>query len=120
MKRYLMVLVLAAMVLLIAAPAADAKRNYRPWKAALETAWNDYYNYYWYVPASQSGGMAAPLDFDPSVNRWDWDTQVMATLVTALYGVPNSECNMAMRRFLRPFRRHGELPTPWIAELLHL
>ena len=119
---------LALLVSALALPAiAAAHPDYRPWKAALQRAFTVYsnreYDEVWPgldCDYDTGAGIAIPLMFDQRKNNWDWDTQVTATVVTALWGVlPNSEFGPDMREFLRPFlRRHplrSELPVPWLS-----
>ena len=122
---------LALLVSALALPAiAAAHPDYRPWKAALQRAFERWDAWYFCsveasdIPAGQMFmGPTMPLGFNLRTNEWGWNAQVAATIVTALYGqVPNGEWGPAMRSFLRPFLdRHvqpWQAPTPWLAEAL--
>jgi len=115
MKRLIVLCVVVAALLLPA--SAQARTNYRPWKEALQRAYEVYTNADW-LPRAQAGeGLTSPWRFAPNVNKWGWDSCVMGTLVTSLYGAfPNGEWGAEMRAFLKPFRTLNDMQ---LAALYH-
>jgi len=127
MKRFVCVMVLAVVMLLSVAPVAQAT-DYRPWKRAMDRAFEVYFDRYWMPVTAQHGiwteytvGLTAP-EYSLSGNGWGSPACTMATLVTSLwYGVPNGEWGPPLRQQLRPFLRPGvptsELPRPPIFDV---
>jgi hypothetical protein len=130
MKKLIVLFVLAVVCGLALVPAASAKKDYQPWKQAITNAFEAYSEGYYYPEYGidyhgEQIGITLPLHFDDRNRRyrWDWDSQVAATLVTSLWGVvPNGEWGPDLREFLVKFKHRypplETLPVPWIVDVL--
>ena len=131
MKRALLVAIIISACLALA-PEAQAKRaNYRPWKAALQRAFDTYVDEYWRPRCNLDvvSSLTNPPGFEPRQNTWDFETEAMACEVMAFWGVfPNGEWGPEVRAFLRPFlgtksidgkpyMTSWAVPIPWIVDL---
>ncbi len=128
MKRIVCMAVLAVVMLLAAAPVADAHPDYRPWKAAMFEWYEDYAETVWLPAVNQAWADGTYTDnkadfnfppgigtgMDSPVNRWDDPARTCATVITAIEGpFPCERFSKRLRDILRPYLKQRTVGDAW-------
>ncbi len=145
--RKVLILIVALSFLALPAVAHAKRQNYRPWKHALERAYETYSDQYWESRAHNGEALNWTTTFNSDKNVWDFETQTLCCYVKALYGVFPTDgldwarakvftvgdvydipLDAATKEFLRPFKGSKTFggspwldlslcPLPWIVGL---